>query len=307
MDLQQSRYPAVAQILGQHSLDPEICEVLSKDGLQGWLRALDKDVARLLEALPTTSVTRAFAKKLQTHKWDSFIDVTYEIAVSAIAVRVLDRDTVGLEAPVPGSKKNSDVDGCRNGERWRIETTVRHEEWPPEDRPVPGAPVSRARMDRHELAALRDIPGAFHGSQVPPNDPNYYENPASTTILKIIRSKRAQFERDAVNILVLGQLDPTHPEFLEDALYGVPYSVFDEALDRDRRERKRTGPFNPRDESEDAGQFVEPFQIISALWQLRLGSGWEASTIHRNPNAETPLCQGDSQLLERLGHDRASV
>ncbi|MCC9602880.1 hypothetical protein LOC67_20210 [Stieleria sp. JC731] len=131
--------------------------------------------------------------------------------------------------------------------------------------------------------------------------------PVSSKIRTAVERKLSQCESGVINIVAFGVPSPIHDVDLKNALLGtamaaVPYWT-------DSRRVRHSGdpvpmrapksPFVPAERlasDDDREQFVEAFSILSAVWQIRLGSACVSRIIH-NPNAVKPVPDGLSQSV----------
>lgn len=96
---------------------------------------LEGDLKKIVSTLGLEKARQAYWRKLLVSDDKTFLDVRYEIAVTAGAMDFLDQGTVTLEASIGGAKKNSDIKGKHNGQTYRMEVRVVHDDWPPRTDP----------------------------------------------------------------------------------------------------------------------------------------------------------------------------
>jgi hypothetical protein len=265
-------------------------------------RNINADLVQLRRVLSMDQLRSAYRAKLINNA--QFMDVVYEIAVAGVASLYLDNSSLSLENPLPDSAKNPDVTGTRNGQRYRIETTVLHETIPSD------GVQTRSMMDKHEWEDHPTNPaGSLTMDEILRKDPAHKGTPVSKKLRDTIRTKTRQCETGAINIVVVGVDLPMFDRDLEASLIGAPYVVVDTDNDRaavsQQLARTSSGPFIPPSQSKDISQFIDPFRILSGVWRLRLTSVHPASDLTLNPNAAMPITTEDSRLLESLGLDRA--
>lgn len=126
----------------------------------GSAEEMERHLKAVVAAVGLAAARTAFANKLQTANERSILDVRYEIAAAAGAATLMDAGTLKLEAPIGVHAKNSDILGCRNGARTRIEVRVVHNDWPPRVDGAAEATIRDAVCAVGFSAALRFLPDA---------------------------------------------------------------------------------------------------------------------------------------------------
>jgi hypothetical protein len=119
--------------------------------------------------------------------------------------------------------------------------------------------------------------------------------PVSTKIYQMLDGKRQQCEEGHINIVAFGNPLPMNDREVSSAVLGpavftVPYTTDENGVRHFgeggwRRESK--APFVPAmylADEDDRATFVEPFERMSAVWHIRLGS-YASSSVISNPNA----------------------
>jgi hypothetical protein len=87
----------------------------------------ESDLVKLKAELGLAKVKSVFLDKMLN--LEQLEDVKYEIAVAAMCALFVDKGSLSLELKKQGSRKNSDIAGKINGQKYRFEVTVIHDDW----------------------------------------------------------------------------------------------------------------------------------------------------------------------------------
>ncbi len=270
---------------------------------------LERDLQLLLGTLQPARLRAVFGAKLLARNTPQWIDAVHEIAIASTSLGFYDQGTLELEKAIPGTNNNSDIYGLLNGNPFRIDATVIHENWPPVS--PPDAPViayTRNTMDKAELDDLlaKNPKDVVTFAQLPTNPATHTSTPLSTKVWQALQSKRRQCEPGRVNVIAIGLPRPLIDDRgTEDAVLGVLHAVVDRNTDQTAWVRHGTGPFVPERRSADVATCVDPFRIMSGVWLTRWNAGYPLSKVLENPNAAAILSEQNTADLIAAGTRRA--
>jgi hypothetical protein len=277
-----------------------------EDWFSGEAKSLERDLKRLCEQWGVDDVQKAFASKLCNG--DQYEDVLYEIAVGSVLSRIVRVDTLKAESPLQGSAKNTDFTAMAVSTCLRVEVKHIREKWPPSETQGDGPRAyTRSQMDPHEWEDFDNPEGVVTFADVPQKK-GHQPIPESTKAWQAIEDKLAQCDPEVANIIVVAYPNVVRPDAaIKDALFGSCFMEVERNEDgrtgSSYLKRNSTAPFVEAKLSKDAGQFVEPFRVVSAVWDFRLRCNGD-SIVHENPNASIALPRCFARRLSRTGQRR---
>jgi hypothetical protein len=127
---------------------------------------IEENLAKIVAAVGEQKAREAYRDKLLVNGIKPFIDVRYEIGAAAGASLWFDKGTMQLEAKLPGSQKNSDLAGKRNGVDVRLEVRVVHDDWPAGIDATAEQTIKNANVPMGFTAQLRFLPDTTAATRI---------------------------------------------------------------------------------------------------------------------------------------------